>query len=367
MRLPFLAVKVLLAVAAMALVTAGSAPATRDVSAYRFRQLFTASQVTHLAASRSAPAKLYVVQQNGRIRLAVNGRLRAKPFLDLRRLVSAGGEQGLLSMAFHPAYARNRLFYVHYSGIPNISRIVEYRANRAGTAALPKTARILLSLPQPGAEHKGGQLAFGPDGKLYTGFGDGECCDDPENRSQDPGQLFGKLLRLDVTARPPAPEMIALGLRNPWRFSFDRATGDLYIGDVGAGLREEVDYLRRDQVGQLANFGWDAFEGRTVKEAKAPSPQGTLTWPVHEYSHDFGCSITGGFVYRGSAVPAARGRYFFGDYCSGSIWSLRMEGGGATDVRREPLTIRGLTTFGEDARGELFAATQGGRVYRLVR
>jgi glucose/arabinose dehydrogenase len=365
-------VKALLAVAGLALLAAGSAPAERSESTYSFRPLLRTSQVvTHLAAPRSEPGRLYVVQQNGRVRVAVGGKLQRKPFLDLGGRVNVGGEQGLLSIAFHPAYARNRLFYVHYSAIPRNTRIVEYRASRDGTAALPSTARLLFTLFQPGAHHKGGGMAFGPDGKLYFGLGDGECCDDPENRAQNMSEPFGKLWRLDVAQRPPAREIVALGLRNPWRISFDRANGDLYIGDVGAGLFEEIDYQPRAELGELVNYGWDVWEGRAIKEDKPRNPQGRLAFPVHAYGHAGrpGCtgSITGGYVYRGSAVPAARGRYFFGDYCRGAIWSLRVENGAAVDVRRESGTLPGLTTFGEDARGELYAAARGGRVYKLMR
>jgi len=175
-------------------------------------------------------------------------------------------------------------------------------------------------------------------------------------------------VRLDVDARAPKPQLAALGLRNPWRFSFDRATGDLYIGDVGAGLWEEVDYVPRAQLGQLANFGWDAWEAHAVEEDKAPNPAGRLVVPIEAYDHeqDGNCSITGGFVYRGSAVRAAVGRYFYGDYCSGNVWSLRVKGGVATDVRREPLKVPGLSSFGEDSRGELYATSLGGQVYKLV-
>jgi glucose/arabinose dehydrogenase len=220
---------------------------------------------------------------------------------------------------------------------------------------------------QPGPEHNGGQLVFGPDGKLWVALGDGECCDDPQNRAQDLTQPLGKLLRLDVATKASA--IANYGLRNPWRFSFDRASGDLYIGDVGAGLWEEVDYLPRAQLGELVNFGWDAWEANAVKEQKAPDPTGRLVFPVHAYDHTANnCSISGGFVYRGSAVPEARGRYFFGDYCSGAIWSFVVVDGKATDVRREATTIPGLSTFGEDAKGELYAASvDSGRVYRLVR
>jgi len=361
---------VALALALAALVLAAAAAARHDEQApsYRFRPVLRADLALHLAAPRSAPDKLYVVEQDGRVRVAVLGRFRAKPFLDLRSKVLFGDEQGLLSIAFHPAYARNRLVYVDYIDRANRTRVVEYRASRDGLTALPQTARVLYTLKQPGENHKGGQLAFGPDGRLYFSLGDGECCDDPLNRAQDLAQPFGKLFRVNTAARGSKPELVAYGLRNPWRFSFDRSTGDLYIADVGAGLREEVDYVARAQIGQLANFGWDAWEGHEVKEDKPTNPQGKLVFPVYEYSHeDDNCSITGGFVYRGTAVPEARGRYFFGDYCTGAIWSLRVVDGAATDVRRERSTLRGLSSFGEDAHAELYALTIDGPVYRLAR
>jgi glucose/arabinose dehydrogenase len=353
---------------ALAALVAVAASRAEQAPSYRFRSVLSAQFALHLAAPRSAADKLYVAEQDGRVRVAVRGRFRPRPFLDLRSKVLLGDEQGLLSIAFHPAYARNRLLYVDYIDRANRTRIVEYRASRDGLSALPQTARVLFTVKQPGAQHKGGQLAFGPDGRLYFSLGDGECCDDPENRAQDLAQPFGKLFRLSTAARGSKPELVAYGLRNAWRFSFDRANGDLYIGDVGAGLREEVDFVPRAELGQLANFGWDAWEGHEVKEDKPTNAQGRLVFPVYEYSHENdNCSITGGFVYRGSAVPAARGRYFFGDYCTGAIWSLRMAGGAATDVRREASTLRGLSSFGEDARGELYALTIDGGVFRLAR
>jgi glucose/arabinose dehydrogenase len=349
---------------------AGAAAPGHTASTYRFRPAFAElAGLTHIAAPRSTPRKLYLVQQFGIVRVAVDGKLLKKPFLDISRLTRPQVEMGLLSIAFHPNYARNHLFYVDYNGRDRNTRVVEYRANAAGTAVVPGSARLLLLVPQPPSdEHKAGQLAFGPDGMLYVGLGDGQCCDDPANRAQNMDLLLGKLLRLDVSARPPKPQIVALGLRNPWRFSFDRATGDLYIADVGAGLWEEVDYQPRAELGQLVNYGWDAWEANAVKEAKDPNPAGKLTFPVYAYDHEANkCSITGGFVYRGSAIPSARGRYFFGDYCTGEVWSLRIEAGKATDVRREPITIRGLSTFGEDARGELYAGSvDTGRVYKLV-
>jgi glucose/arabinose dehydrogenase len=351
-----------LALAATLALSAG-APTS---SAVTFQPLFKTRSAVHLTAPRSEPNRLYVVEQEGRIRVAVRGRLRAAPFLDISRLVLSGGEQGLLSVAFHPAYAKNRRLFVSYTDLFGDSRVVEYRANRAGTKALPKTARVLLRVQGASREHKGGQLAFGPDGRLYLSFGDGRCCEDPDDVAQDLSSRRGKLLRLDVARGTPTVQVVAYGLRNPWRFSFDRATGDLYVADVGAGQWEEVDYLSRAEVGPLVNFGWDVYEGTTRIDAKPPSGTGRLVFPVHAYDHGVGCSITGGFVYRGPTVPAARGRYFFGDYCSGAIWSLRMENGAVTDVRREPFTIPNLSTFGEDARGELYAASLEGRVYRLV-
>jgi len=351
-------------------VLAGAAPPRVEArtGSYRFRPILEVYTPLHVTAPRSAPGKLFVVQQDGLVRVAVNGRLQPKPFLDLRRLVAIGDEQGLLSIAFHPNYAANRRFYVDYTGTDGHTRVVEYRANSAGTTAVASTARRLLLVRQPGPRHNGGQLAFGPDRRLWVSLGDGECCDDPQNRAQDTSQLLGKLLRLDVDARVPTPQLAALGLRNPWRFSFDRANGDLYIGDVGAGLWEEVDYVPRAQVGQLTNFGWDAWEGRAVKEDKAPNPAGRLVFPieVYDHEHDGSCSVTGGFVYRGSTVRAAVGRYFYGDYCSGVIWSLRVKGGVAGDVRREPFRVPGLSSFGEDSRGELYATSLGGQVYKLV-
>jgi glucose/arabinose dehydrogenase len=361
-------------VALLLLAAVAGAPAPgQTASTYRFRPVFEdLAGLTYVTAPRSSPRKLYLVQQFGIVRVAVDGKLRKQPFLDISRLTLARGEMGLLSIAFHPNYARNQLFYVDYSGRDKNTRVVEYRANAAGTGVVPGSARQLLLVQQPVGPlsdvHKAGQLAFGPDGMLYVSLGDGQCCDDPANRAQNMDLLLGKLLRLDVSARPPTPQIVALGLRNPWRFSFDRPTGDLYIADVGAGLWEEIDYQPRAQLGQLVNYGWDAWEAKAVKEAKDPNPAGKLAFPVYAYDHGANkCSITGGFVYRGSAIPSARGRYFFGDYCTGEVWSLRMENGAATDVRREPVTIRGLSTFGEDARGELYAGSvDTGRVYKLV-
>jgi glucose/arabinose dehydrogenase len=306
------------------------------------------------------PARLYIVEQDGRIlRRLPNGNLRV--FLDVRGSITAGGEQGLLGLAFHPQYARNRLFYVAYTA-DGRNIVARYRSN-AGRA-IPSSRVILLAVPDPYGNHNGGNVTFGPDGMLYTSIGDGGSGGDPENRAQDMSSQFGKLLRLDVSKAGAEWSVAALGLRNPWRFTFDRTTGDLWIGDVGQGDVEEIDWLARSSTG-LVNFGWDVYEGTARFESKALGP-GRLVQPVAEYSHDSGCSVAGGYVYRGKKVASARGRYFYGDYCSGRVWSLRHAGGKATQVRVEPFRVASLSSFGEDAAGELYAVSLDGVVYRLA-
>jgi glucose/arabinose dehydrogenase len=316
---------------------------------------------THVAAPRSEPGRLYVVEQDGRIRVVERGRVRSQPFLDIRGLVLSGGEQGLFSIAFHPNYARNRKFYVQYTDRNGDTRIVEYRSN--GRRALPATRRQIFFQDDPYSNHNGGQLVFGPGGYLYAGMGDGGSGGDPENRAQNLASLFGKLLRFNVNARSPRPVIVAYGLRNPWRFSFDRASGDLYIGDVGQSAWEEIDFVPRRNPG-LENYGWDVYEGRARFESKAPNPAGRLVAPIVVLPNPPNGSVIGGFVYRGSAVRAARGRYFYGDYYSGQVWSLVVRAGRARGVRRE-FRVENLSSFGEDARGELYAVSHAGTVYRI--
>jgi glucose/arabinose dehydrogenase len=323
------------------------------------------SAITYIAANPAEPKRLYVVEQDGRIRYLVGGRVRGT-FLDLRNAVVSGGEQGLLSVAFHPAYAKNHRFYVDYTDRNGDTRVVEFRSRNG--KGVRSTARQLLFVNQPYANHNGGQLEFGPDGLLYVGMGDGGSAGDPGNRAQNLSQRLGKLLRTNPTARRPTWRVASYGLRNPWRFTFDRANGDLYIADVGQGEWEEIDYRPRAQINALANYGWNVYEGRARYRSGSPSSAGELVFPVETYSHDDGsCSVTGGYVYRGRAVPSAVGRYFYGDYCSGNLWSLRIANGRAVEVRREPGRIADLTTFGEDAAGELYAGTGGGRIYKLSR
>jgi glucose/arabinose dehydrogenase len=307
------------------------------------------------------PGTLYVVEQDGTIRLLRGSVVEPRPFLDIRGEVKSGGEQGLLALALHPGFPEDPRFYVHYSNLDGDTRVVEYRAGEAA----PERVRELLAVDQPYPNHNGGQLAFGPDGLLYLGLGDGGAAFDPEDRSQDLGTRLGKLLRVDVDRADADWTIAANGLRNPWRFSFDRANGDLYIGDVGQDRWEEVDYVPAGTAWPL-NFGWDVFEGEERVADRELTDHGELVEPIATYGHDAGCSITGGYVYRGADVPAVQGRYFYGDYCSGTVWSLRVVDGRATDVRRERIGLTLLSSFGEDAAGELYLVSQRGSVYRLA-
>jgi glucose/arabinose dehydrogenase len=314
-----------------------------------------------VTSTPSEPDRLYVVEQAGRIRIIEGGKLSPRPFLDISGDVQAGGEQGLLSVAFHPDYESNRLFYVDYTDLNGDTRVVEFQSR---DDAGPARKRELLFVDQPYANHNGGQLAFGPDGRLYVGMGDGGGGGDPEERAQNLSERLGKLLSLDVDTPGSEWRIEGYGLRNPWRFSFDRQTGDLWIGDVGQGQWEEIDHTPRDSPG-LENYGWDVYEGSHLFEDKEPNSEGRLVMPVAEYSHEHGCSVTGGFVYRGDAIPAAQGRYFYGDYCSGNVWSLSLRGATAA-VRRDPFHVPALSSFGEDANGELYLVSIEGKIFKLA-
>jgi glucose/arabinose dehydrogenase len=322
------------------------------------------SSPVYATAPRSEPGRLYIVEQGGLIRVLERGRLRPRPFLDVRRLITSGGERGLLSVAFHPDYARNHRFYVNYTDLNGDTRVVEYRSD--GTKAIPSSARQLLFVKDFAENHNGGQLQFGPDGRLWWGNGDGGGGGDPEHNGQSLARPFAKIMKLNVANPKARWQLVAYGLRNPWRFSFDRTTNDLYIGDVGQGDREEIDYLRRGFTAPV-NFGWNHWEGKRIYDSSTRLlTRGRYVPPVVDYSHDEGCSVTGGYVYRGKAVKAAVGRYFYGDYCSGTIWSLKIAGGRATQVRKEPFRLEGLSSFGEDAGGELYATSLNGGLYRLA-
>jgi glucose/arabinose dehydrogenase len=319
------------------------------------------SAITAIASNKAERRRLYVVEQNGRIRVLINGRI-AGTFLDIRDRVVSGGEQGLLSVAFHPQYAKNHRFYVNYTDKSGNTRVVEFRSRNG--RGIKSSARQLLFVRQPYSNHNGGELQFDSGGRLYVGMGDGGSAGDPGNRAQRLNERLGKLLRINPLGRGAKWQIVGLGLRNPWRFSFDRANGDLYIADVGQGSWEEIDYRARADIGRLANFGWKAYEGR-AGYSNTPLGPGTLVMPIAVYNHGEGCSVTGGYVYRGRSIPAATGRYFYGDYCSGNVWSLKVESGRAVDVRKEPFKVGTLTTFGEDTAGELYFGTGNGRIYKL--
>jgi glucose/arabinose dehydrogenase len=323
------------------------------------------SAVTAIASTPAEPERLYAVEQVGRIKYLVNGQV-AGTFLDIRdRVGSSGGEQGLLSVAFSPGYAKNHRFYVNYTDKSGNTRVVEFRSRNG--QGVRSSARQLLFVRQPYSNHNGGELQFDRNGLLYVGMGDGGSAGDPANRAQRMSERLGKLLRINPVRRGAKWKIVALGLRNPWRFSFDRANGDLYIADVGQGNWEEIDYRPRALISRLANYGWRLYEGRARYSAGTALGPGQLVAPVYVYSHaGSNCSVTGGYVYRAAAVPTAVGRYFFGDYCSGDVWSLRISGERAVDVRQEPFRVGSLTTFGVDAAGELYLGTGAGRIYKLA-
>jgi glucose/arabinose dehydrogenase len=361
MRRVALAAAVLAALAAVVALRANG-----DSQRSQIRMTRVASGLTEpvvVTAPPNEPNNVYVAEKVGRVRVIVRGRLRARPFLDIRSLVLDDGEQGFLGLAFSPNYAKNRHFYVDYTDRNGDSRLVEYKSR--GLSRKPKKLRQIFFQNDPYPNHNGGNLVFGPGGYLFTGTGDGGSGGDPENRAQNLNSTFGKLLRFNVNARHPAPVIVGYGLRNPWRFSFDRKTGDLYIGDVGQDQWEELDYTKKGTQG-LENYGWRVYEGRARYTAsQTPNAAGHLVFPYVVLPHPPNCSVIGGYVYRGSAVPAAQGRYFFGDNCASRIKSA--PAGGSNQVRDEPFTVDGLSTFGEDARGELYlASVTGGNVYKLA-
>ncbi|HYN20251.1 MAG TPA: PQQ-dependent sugar dehydrogenase [Thermoanaerobaculia bacterium] len=330
----------------------------------------------------SAPgdlSRLFVVERDGVIRVIKNGLVRARPFLNLSTSVSTANGGGLYSLVFHPNYPGNGFFYVYYTnneGKPKLRRFkVSSNPDRAGSSG-----RTLITIPKAAAVHNGGQLAFGPDGYLYLSVGDGGGVDLQLDNAQDLGTLRGKLLRIDVNAPwpyaipPDNPfrtvsgarrEIWALGLRNLWRYSFDRSTGELYLADVGQDRWEEVN-VAQDGVG-AQNYGWPIMEGSTCNDPPVGCDAGGLTLPVFQYDHSQGCSITGGYVYRGSTMPSFLGTYFYSDFCAGWLRSFRLVGGTPTDHQEWDVgDLGGVLSFGEDGRGELFILSTNGSVYRLI-
>lgn len=325
--------------------------------------------------------RLFVVEQPGTIQIVRDGQRLAQPFLDIAdRVGSSASEQGLLSVAFHPDYQRNGQFFVNYTNLDGDTVVARYRVSSDPDVADPASAEMLLTIDQPAANHNGGLVKFGPDGYLYIGMGDGGRAGDPWGNAQNRGVLLGKLLRIDVNtgtpyAIPPdnpfvdqadmQPEIWAWGLRNPWRFAFDRATGDLYIADVGQNAYEEVNFQPASSRGG-ENYGWNIMEGASCFGARACDTSG-LVLPVVVYPLGAnGCAVTGGYVYRGSALPQLDGIYFYSDYCSGKLWALRNVDGSWQTAEIMNTNIN-VTSFGEDAAGELYLTDgRGGGVYRLV-
>ncbi|TAN39743.1 MAG: hypothetical protein EPN25_10340 [Nitrospirae bacterium] len=340
------------------------------------------AQPVHITHAGDKSGRLFAVEQDGRIRIIRAGRLLAAPFLDISGRVLSGGEQGLLSVAFPPGFASTGRFYVNYTRRPDGATVIaRYRVTLDPDIADPSSEEVVLVINQPFANHNGGQMAFGPEGFLYIGMGDGGSGGDPLNNAQNHASLLGKMLRIDVESGavpygiPPTnpfvqspgyrPEIWALGLRNPWRFSFDRQTGDLYIGDVGQNLFEEVDFQPASSTGG-ENYGWNVMEASQCYQSASCSPAG-LTLPVAQYDHASGdCSVTGGMIYRGQKYPRLRGVYLYGDYCSGRIRGLLADGGSFQNTTLLDSTLS-ITTFGDDESGGLYLADQiSGSIYRII-
>lgn len=379
-RLPMIRYALLGALA----LSCGDSPAEPlpDLSALRLRVVQVATGLQsplHLVAP-PGDARLFVVEQPGRIQIIAGGQLLPTPFLDISAKVSCCGERGLLGLAFHPRYSTNGFFYVNYTDTNGDTRVERYRVSADPNVADRPSAFLLIAIDQPFANHNGGLVAFGPDDMLYIGMGDGGGGGDPLRAGQDSTTLLGKLLRLDVDGGSPyrvppsnpfagharaRGEIWALGLRNPWRFAFDPATNQLYVADVGQNRLEEINVVDA-RTGAL-NYGWNVMEGTSCYEAATCNTTGKIL-PAVEYDHAEGCSVTGGYVYRGAAIPELRGHYFYSDYCQGWLRSFRYTGGAATDKRSWDVGDLGnVLSFGQDGAGELYVLSATGRVYRIAK
>jgi glucose/arabinose dehydrogenase len=328
--------------------------------------------------------RLFITLQTGKILIYNGSQLLATPFLEIGSLITTGGERGLLSVAFHPNYVANGFLFVDYTDLNGNTVLARYRVSADPNVVDTTTAAILLTISQPFANHNGGQLQFGPDGYLYVGTGDGGSGGDPLNNAQNLDSLLGKILRIDVDAGTPyaippdnpfvgtigaKPEIWARGVRNPWRFSFDRLTGDLFIADVGQDNYEEVDFQWADSAGG-ENYGWRLMEGNHCYNPDTGCTDDSLSLPVIEYDHSSGnCSIAGGYRYRGDLYPDLAGTYFYGDFCSGKIWGASQDGSGNWIAEELLDTGLSITTFGEDEDGELYVAqysSSNGAIYKII-
>jgi glucose/arabinose dehydrogenase len=358
-------------------------PSFSDPAAYEWAPVVSGLELpVDIQNAGDGTGRLFVVEKSGRILVFQNNQLLPQPFLDiLSEVDSRATEQGLLGLAFHPKYAENGLFFVNYIDINGNTIIARFHVSTEDpNRADPASEVDLLHVKQPYANHNGGGLAFGPDGYLYIGLGDGGSEGDPLRTGQNLQTLLGKLLRIGVDSGdtytiPPdnpfaggggLPEIWAYGLRNPWRFSFDRLTGNLYIGDVGQDKWEEVDFVPVGTPGGM-NFGWSFYEGMHPYQDQPPA-NATFTWPVAEYSHSEGCAVTGGYIYRGSALPEWQGVYFYGDYCSGRVWGLIQTGQDIWQAQALFETGAQVTTFGVDEAGEIYLTDYlSGALLRLTR
>lgn len=327
--------------------------------------------------------RLFIVEKGGTIRIVKDGALLPSPFLDISGQVSVGGEQGLLGLAFHPQYSTNGRFVVHYTDPAGDTRVSGFRVSGDPDVADASSEVSILAADQPFSNHNGGQVLFGPDGYLYIMLGDGGSANDPDGRGQSLAEPLGSILRVDpleaggyvvppdnpfVSTTGAQPEIWSHGLRNPWRAAFDPSSGDLYIADVGQNEWEEVNVsTSADGAGRGLNFGWSVMEGPDCFR-DASCDQDPFELPVLSYDHGDGCSITGGFVYRGAAIPALQGHYFYSDFCQGWVRSFRFEGGTAVDQFQWPTLAPGgnLPSFGLDAAGELYVMSTGGVVFKIV-
>jgi glucose/arabinose dehydrogenase len=349
--------------------TPPSASTFPDPNAYQW-QMIASGLVRPVDLQPDGSGRLFVIEKAGLIRLLENGQLLNEPFLDITdRVGSRSNEQGLLGLAFHPQFAQNGRFFVNYTDTNGNTVLARYQASAGAGSVDPNSEVRLLGVDQPFPNHNGGGLAFGPDGYLYAGLGDGGAAGDPLENAQNTDALLGKILRLDVDSAEPyaippdnpfGNEVWAYGLRNPWRLSFDMQTSDLYIGDVGQGDWEEIDYLPAGSPGG-ANFGWDHREG--AHDYEGGGPAGMID-PVAEYSHpEGGCSVTGGYVYRGS-MQEWDGIYLYGDYCTGLIWGLIRSGDGWQEQQLFDVDVT-ITSFGQDEAGEVYLVSDSGSIHRL--
>ncbi len=316
--------------------------------------------------------RMYVVEQRGRIWVVEGGKKVGAPLIDLRGTLARGNEQGLLGLTFHPDFAKNRKLYIDYTDRDGKTHVVEHQVDASGRALVAGSARELFSIAQPFSNHNAGDLEFAPDGTLWVGLGDGGAGGDPMGNGQNPKALLAGMLRIDVDTPGAKPEIVLKGLRNPWRYAFDRKTGDLYIGDVGQDQWEEVDVVPAGVTG--LNLGWNRMEGLHCYKPKRDCDRTGLTLPVVEYSHKEGCSVTGGEVYRGKAIPALDGVYFYADYCPPSrIRSFRWsKEGGVRDhwnwsaALNPGGKIAEVSSFGTGAAGELYVVSLRGTIYQMV-